>query len=270
MAKKKKCPECPAGEKWAVPYADFLSLLLALFIALWAISESDAAKANEVKEAFIQIFDFPRAESPTKKKDAERSGQSERTAQNNSRMIQDSKQENKNNERYNVALDQAENQVAIDLPTSVRFDKLSSDITTEETKIFLRTVSMIISKLPSSVDVEVRGYADDNADYVENYRLSAARSFTVLNHLIANGSDPRQMQFSAYANNFSGFRSEKDLQIAKIYFRIDRDDIKTQKSVLDLIGAVAPANEPAQDITPNIAPNLAPGAPDVVGNITAN
>ena len=109
MAKKKKCPECPAGEKWAVPYADFLSLLLALFIALWAISESDVAKANEVKEAFIQIFDFPRAESPAKKKDAERSGQSERTAQNNSRMIQDSKQENKNNERYNVALDQAEN-----------------------------------------------------------------------------------------------------------------------------------------------------------------
>ena len=32
----KKCPkcECPAGEKWAVPFADFLSLLLALFIAL--------------------------------------------------------------------------------------------------------------------------------------------------------------------------------------------------------------------------------------------
>lgn len=266
MAKKKKCPECPAGEKWAVPYADFLSLLLALFIALWAISESDVAKANEVKEAFIQIFDFPRADSPAKKKDAERSGQSERTAQNNSRMIQDSKQENKNNERYNVALDQAENQVAIDLPTSVRFDKLSSDIATEETKIFLRTVSMIISKLPSSVDVEIRGYADDNADYVENYRLSAARSFTVLNHLIANGSDPGQMQFSAYANNFSGFKSEKDLQIAKIYFRIDRDDIKTQNSVLDLIGAVAPANKPDQDITPNITPE----APNAVGNITTN
>lgn len=266
MAKKKKCPECPAGEKWAVPYADFLSLLLALFIALWAISESDVAKTNEVKEAFIQIFDFPRAESPTKKKDAERSGDSERTAQNNSHMIQDSKQENKNNERYNVALDQAENQVAIDLPTSVRFDKLSSDITTEETKIFLRTVSMIISKLPSSVDVEIRGYADDNADYVENYRLSAARSFTVLNHLIANGSDPGQMQFSAYANNFSGFKSEKDLQIAKIYFRIDRDDIKTQNSVLDLIGAVAPANELAQDSTPSITPEAA----NAVGNITVN
>ena len=46
MAKKKKCPECAAGEKWAVPYADFLSLLLALFIALWAISSTSVEKAK--------------------------------------------------------------------------------------------------------------------------------------------------------------------------------------------------------------------------------
>ncbi|GAA9558527.1 hypothetical protein UBN61_11140 [Helicobacter pylori] len=33
MAKKNKPTECPAGEKWAVPYADFLSLLLVNYIA---------------------------------------------------------------------------------------------------------------------------------------------------------------------------------------------------------------------------------------------
>ena len=59
MAKKKKCPECAAGEKWAVPYADFLSLLLALFIALWAISSTSPEKAKALKEAFIIIFDYP-------------------------------------------------------------------------------------------------------------------------------------------------------------------------------------------------------------------
>ena len=52
MAKKKQ-QECPAGERWAVPYADFLSLLLALFIALWAISESNPAKAEALKTEFI-------------------------------------------------------------------------------------------------------------------------------------------------------------------------------------------------------------------------
>lgn len=58
MAKKKKCPDCPAGEKWAVPYADFLSLLLALFIALWAISSTAAADSEALKSEFVKIFDF--------------------------------------------------------------------------------------------------------------------------------------------------------------------------------------------------------------------
>ncbi|MCX7737877.1 MAG: hypothetical protein N2Z80_00455 [Hydrogenothermaceae bacterium] len=37
MAKKKKQEEHGARERWAVPYADFLSLLLALFIALFTM-----------------------------------------------------------------------------------------------------------------------------------------------------------------------------------------------------------------------------------------
>lgn len=31
MAKKHKCPECPAGEKWAVPYADFSKFAFGTF-----------------------------------------------------------------------------------------------------------------------------------------------------------------------------------------------------------------------------------------------
>ncbi len=48
----KKCPkcECPAGEKWAVPFADFLSLLLALFIALYALASVNIEKQKALKE----------------------------------------------------------------------------------------------------------------------------------------------------------------------------------------------------------------------------
>ena len=60
MSKKKKC-ECPAGEKWAVPYADFLSLLLALFIALYALASVNMEKQKALKEEFIKIYKFPSA-----------------------------------------------------------------------------------------------------------------------------------------------------------------------------------------------------------------
>ena len=56
----KKCPKCegPAGEKWAVPFADFLSLLLALFIALYALASVNIEKQKALKEEFVKIYSF--------------------------------------------------------------------------------------------------------------------------------------------------------------------------------------------------------------------
>lgn len=239
MAKKKKAQECPAGEKWAVPYADFLSLLLALFIALWAISNVDQAKANMMTTAMIKIFEFPDSSSATKKQEGGRQGRLENanTATSLNQENQDGQiiKANRRNERYNIALDQAENQIALDLPTEIRFSPNSASIEQEDVKLFLRTVSMIAAKLPSSVSIEVRGFADDSDDYVANYRLSASRGFNVLNHLIANGVEPKRLQFLAMGQNYRGWRSGKDLKIAKIFFKVDIRDQRSQKSVLDLI-----------------------------------
>lgn len=239
MAKKKKAQECPAGEKWAVPYADFLSLLLALFIALWAISNVDQAKANMMTTAMIKIFEFPDSSSATKKQEGGRQGRLENantaTALNQESQDGQTIKTNRRNERYNIALDQAENQIALDLPTEIRFSPGSASIEKEDVKLFLRTVSMIVAKLPSSVSVEVRGFADDSDDYVENYRLSASRGFNVLNHLIADGVEPKRLQFLAMGQNYRGWRSGKDLKIAKIFFKVDIRDQRSQKSVLDLI-----------------------------------
>uniref|UniRef100_UPI003FA2BAF5 flagellar motor protein MotB n=1 Tax=Sulfurospirillum cavolei TaxID=366522 RepID=UPI003FA2BAF5 len=58
MGKKCKKLECPAGEKWAVPYADFLSLLLALFIALYALASVNSEKMKALKEEFVKIYDY--------------------------------------------------------------------------------------------------------------------------------------------------------------------------------------------------------------------
>lgn len=242
MAKKKKAPECPAGEKWAVPYADFLSLLLALFIALWAISNVDQAKANAMTTAMIKIFEFPDSSSATKKQEGGRQGRLENanTATTLNQQNQDGQtiKINRRNERYNIALDQAENQIALDLPTEIKFDNASASIDRDDIKLFLRTVSMIAAKLPNSVSVEIRGFADDHLDYIENYQLSAKRGFNVLNQLIVNGVEPKRLQFLAMGQNYRGWRSGKDLKIAKIFFKVDIRDQRAQKSVLDLISTI--------------------------------
>ncbi|PLT32971.1 flagellar motor protein MotB [Bacillus sp. V5-8f] len=59
MARKKKHKkhEEHLDESWLVPYADILTLLLALFIVLFASSSVDANKFKQMSTVFEQIFD---------------------------------------------------------------------------------------------------------------------------------------------------------------------------------------------------------------------
>ena len=56
MAKKKKHADHENLERWLISYADFITLLFALFVVLYAISEVDAAKLKKVANAFQFAF----------------------------------------------------------------------------------------------------------------------------------------------------------------------------------------------------------------------
>lgn len=56
MAKKKKHDEEHIDESWLIPYADILTLLLALFIVLFAASSVDASKFEELARALNVAF----------------------------------------------------------------------------------------------------------------------------------------------------------------------------------------------------------------------
>lgn len=58
MAKKKrgKKHEEEASEAWLLPYSDLMTLLLALFIALFAISQTDQNKLQALAQAFTAAF----------------------------------------------------------------------------------------------------------------------------------------------------------------------------------------------------------------------
>lgn len=56
MAKRHKKHEEHIDESWLIPYADILTLLLALFIVLFAASSTDAAKFERLAESFRVAF----------------------------------------------------------------------------------------------------------------------------------------------------------------------------------------------------------------------
>jgi len=57
MARKKKHEEHVNHERWLVSYADFITLLFAFFVTLYAISQVDAKKLGKLVESMQTAFD---------------------------------------------------------------------------------------------------------------------------------------------------------------------------------------------------------------------
>src|SRR5712692_190776 len=51
MARKKKHPEHENHERWLVSYADFITLLFAFFVVMFASSQTDKGRAQQVSDS---------------------------------------------------------------------------------------------------------------------------------------------------------------------------------------------------------------------------
>ena len=56
MAKKAKPPEHENLERWLVSYADFMTLLFATFVVLYALSQTDVAELSKIDESLQRAF----------------------------------------------------------------------------------------------------------------------------------------------------------------------------------------------------------------------
>ena len=240
MAKKHKCPPCPAGEKWAVPYADFLSLLLALFIALWAISESNPSKAEALKTEFIKIFDYTPSqtveqENPNAKTHKGSSSQ-RRDELGALKALTESQQELI--QRLRQALDQSENQVALKLPARVEFERGSAQIASQDVQDFLKYMVAFTLTLPQSVQIEIRGYTDNSDTALNSFNLGYERAKNVAAYFIEGGVGVKNVSIKSFGlnsplenNDASSLKNNR----AEIYFKVEIADEKAQQSVLESI-----------------------------------
>lgn len=243
MAKKKKCPECPAGEKWAVPYADFLSLLLALFIALWAISSTSSADSEALKTEFVKIFDFtltsPLPSNQDDINDSEvenESGAVSQTSSVTTAEIQQMAEEG-------GILEQMEMGLSLRLPSNLFFESGSAEINNSDVYLYLQRMTTIIKKLPDYVKIDVRGYTDNaplpiGSRYKDNYELSSARSLAVMKNLIKNGISPKRISFSGYGEHQAVAPNDSPINRAKnnrveIFFFVDQKDVPATQSILE-------------------------------------
>jgi chemotaxis protein MotB len=66
MARGKKHEKEANNERWLVSYADFITLLFAVFVTLYAMSQTDKKKIEEVMESLRDSFGYSTASPATK------------------------------------------------------------------------------------------------------------------------------------------------------------------------------------------------------------
>lgn len=227
MAKKKKCPECEAGEKWAVPFADFFSLLLALFIALYAIAAVNTSQLKSLSVAFTNIFENNPVTLnivPNDSKDAhDRPGQTKEEgrdmskqtqAQAKQQQVESAKQLMKELQAVKDVVDEKGNGsdteivmtdegIRIRMLNSIAFDQGSANLTPASRKV-LDILSASIKNFPN--DFKVEGHTSESqaggrgSYYPTNWELSTARASVVVRYLIDKGFDPKRFQAVGYAD----------------------------------------------------------------------
>lgn len=269
--KAKKCPQCEVCEKWAVPTADFFSLLLALFIALYALASVNKEKVRALKEEFVKIYDYaptPEEISPVLPMNPETSDEVEKssvgkmpvssggalldsTPTTSEGKTIGSNTESQEDQAQNVtvgegALDQSMDGVLLKLPATIPFRGSNASIDDQEMRLFIKRVADIINRLPPTVDISVRGYTDNlvlprGSQYRDNLDLSSARAATVVRELIQNGVSADRLSSAGFgaakplARNSSEANRAKNRRV-EFYMFVSNDkklDQEKQQNILD-------------------------------------
>ena len=224
MAKKKKV-ECPAGEKWAVPYADFLSLLLALFIALYALASVNVEKQKALKEEFMKIYKFPSAdliEEQSKIEKAMTDEQSDEVLEGQKVIIHtlENQQEQEQNQSKGANLIELPDGSIMSVPAHLVFEGGKAEITSIFANDFLKNLAELIKVMPAETEINVKGYAQDNevrgSRYKDALELSTARANNVIRELIKYNIPASKLYSSGFGSNKESTLKDKRVVVFEL------------------------------------------------------
>ena len=225
MSKKKKC-ECPAGEKWAVPYADFLSLLLALFIALYALASVNMEKQKALKEEFIKIYKFPSA-NIVEEQDKQEKAMTDEPVDDNvegKKVIVhtlENKDEQEQNSNKGANLIELPNGSLMSVPANLTFENGKSEITSVFANDFLSNLAKLINAMPEDTEINVKGYAQDsevkNSRHKDALELSTARANNVIRELVKYNVKPSRLYSSGFGSNKESTLKDKSVVVFELH-----------------------------------------------------
>ena len=170
-----------ADESWLIPYADILTLLLALFIVLFATSTTDKAKMAQIEYALAVAFNGVPAEQ---------------LSGNVLSFLDDVKDLDLGEE---VGISTDANGAVLEIASINLFDKGSARIKLNAKPLLKQISALLSSNKYKRYRLIVEGHTDDALSSSElafpsNWELSASRAGSVVRTLIGNGLSKNRFQ----------------------------------------------------------------------------
>lgn len=167
--------------RWVVSYADFVTMLLALFMVMYAVLRLDNQKLVQFQVKMRQTFTN---QNVTKYQ-----------ANNVEKILKDNLAQTKS-----VKLIKSEKGLVIRVNNKVLFDEGSASIKPEAEKT-LDEIAKVLTKIDNPVIIE--GHTDSipiqNEKYPSNWELSTARSTNIISYMVKNGGlSPKRLRAVGY------------------------------------------------------------------------
>ena len=191
MAKKKhECPPPENTERWAVSYLDMITVMMCLFLVLYAISQVDQGKLAKLRQSLAAGFN----------------AQPERLE-----AMKEASHLNQIKQEVNRSLDQAgkagalqirvtKNGLVLGMVANDTYFKPADAAVVPAAQQILAAVAPVLANLKE--DIAIEGYADPNpinsARYPTNYHLASGRAIEVLMQLLNDGVPGSKLRTVSY------------------------------------------------------------------------
>ncbi len=217
MPRRRAAEEHENHERWLVSYADFITLLFAFFVVMYAISSVNEGKYKILSESLVGVFnqpdravkpipigeERPRTTDPARSQVDQPSGDS-LLDQNASDPLQNIARSMREAFGDLIAKEQLtvrgnELWVEIELNSSLLFPS-GDAIPNNAAFALIEKVAAILAPYENPVHVE--GFTDNlpiaTAKYPTNWELSAARASSIVRMLAADGVAPQRLAAVGY------------------------------------------------------------------------
>lgn len=206
MARKKKHEEHENHERWLVSYADFITLLFAFFVSMYAISSVNEGKFRIMSEALAIAFN-PSLYTSTKMHEGPRFVKEQRAHMseefkdmftNNYQKIQAALKDLEKDKKLTLIVD--EQRITIRISESMLFEPASDELLPEAIPV-LDEIGKVLKDMPNNLRIE--GHTDNiptnTPRFPSNWDLSSGRAIRILKFFINNHKyDPRKLSALGY------------------------------------------------------------------------